>query len=55
MEGERENRMRSKQTTKLLLHERTMEFERLLQQYEALTKVELEQQALIERLSNNEA
>ena len=50
-----ETRARRKHTLQGLIKERTMEYERYVQEYDSLARVEAEQQALIERLSNNEA
>lgn len=55
VEGEVDNRMRRKQALQALINEKSMEYERYVQEYDALARVEAEQQSLIERLSNNEA
>lgn len=55
VEGERENRLRRKQALQTMINEKTLELERYVQQFESLSKIEGEQLALIERLSNNEA
>lgn len=55
VEGEVDNRIRRKQALQALINEKSMEYERYIQEYDALARVEAEQQALIERLSNNEA
>lgn len=55
VEGEVETRARRKHALQGMIKERTMEFERYVEEYDSLARVEAEQQALIERLSNNEA
>jgi len=55
VEMEAENRKRRQQQLKALIAEKTAELERLNVYYASLEKVEKEQRALIDKLSNNEA
>lgn len=54
-ESEPENRERRKKEIRALIAEKNSALDRLTRQYESLAKVEAEQKALIEKLSNNEA
>lgn len=54
IEGEADARKKKKQELQTLINEKKMELERLNAQYDSLTKVEVEQKTLIEKLSNNE-
>ncbi|OQR91265.1 Intraflagellar Transport Protein 20 [Achlya hypogyna] len=55
VDNEIENRNRQKTMLEVLIKEKQTELERYCQQYISLTKIEDEQQQLIEKLSNNEA
>uniref|UniRef100_A0A7S1CRI3 Intraflagellar transport protein 20 n=1 Tax=Bicosoecida sp. CB-2014 TaxID=1486930 RepID=A0A7S1CRI3_9STRA len=54
-EAEPETRERRKKQIRALIAEKRAALDRLQRQYESLEKVEGEQRALIEKLSNNEA
>ncbi|KAH9056057.1 hypothetical protein Ae201684P_021796 [Aphanomyces euteiches] len=55
VDNEVENRNRQKLMLEVLIKEKQTELERYCQQYASLTKIEDEQQQLIDKLSNNEA
>ncbi|TYZ67364.1 hypothetical protein PybrP1_010467 [[Pythium] brassicae (nom. inval.)] len=54
VDSEVENRNRQKQLLESLIKEKQTELERYHLQYQSLTKIADEQQALIDKLSNNE-
>lgn len=54
VESEMTDRLRQKQQLQAIINEKKMELERIHKQYDSLSRVESEQMALIERLSNNE-
>lgn len=55
VDSEREVRKRKQLELQALINEKKAELERLSAQYESLMRVEAEQKALIEKLTNNEA
>ena len=55
VEGEAEHRARQQAALQALINEKKAELERLSAQHDSLTRVEAEQKALIEKLTNNEA
>ena len=55
MDSEREVRKRKQLELQAMINEKKAEFERLSAQHDSLTSVELQQKALIEKLTNNEA
>lgn len=55
VEGELEYRMRQKAALQTMLKEKMLELDRQNLQYQSLLRVESEQLALIERLSNSES
>ena len=55
VDSEREVRKRKQLEAQALINEKKAELERLSAQYESLMRVEAEQKALIEKLTNNEA
>ncbi len=55
IEGEEDSRRKKEQELKTLVNEKKIELERLLYQYDSLSKVENEQHLTIEKLSNNES
>ncbi|EGZ25884.1 hypothetical protein PHYSODRAFT_256038 [Phytophthora sojae] len=55
VDSEVENRNRQKQMLKLLIKEKKTELERYNLQFQSLSKIADEQQALMDKLSNNEA
>lgn len=55
VDSEEENRKRRKDELNAQIHEDLTELERLRAEHASLVQVELEQRALIEKLSNNEA
>merc|ERR1712166_1365738 len=54
LDGEETNRRQRQQELQSLINDKNHECERLNVQLESLTKIEQEQKALIEKLSNNE-
>ncbi|CAN0314462.1 unnamed protein product, partial [Ectocarpus sp. 4 AP-2014] len=54
VEGELEFRLRQKASLQTLLKEKMLELDRQNLQYQSLLRIESEQLALIERLSNSE-
>ena len=54
VESEIENRENKKKAMKAQINEKLSELERFNKQYQSLQQIESEQNALIERLSNNE-
>ena len=55
VDSEREVRKRKQLELQALINEKKAELERLSAQHDSLTRVEAEQKALIEKLTNNEA
>mmetsp|Transcript_1739 Transcript_1739/g.3681 ORF Transcript_1739/g.3681 Transcript_1739/m.3681 type:complete len:130 (+) Transcript_1739:118-507(+) len=55
VETETENRKRRKQEIRAAMSEKNAILDRYSKQYDSLVKVETEQRAMIEKLSNNEA
>lgn len=55
MEGEVGFRKRQKHAIQTLIQEKNAKLERYITEYDSLAKVEAEQNALMERLNNNEA
>eukprot|EP00743_Colponemidia_sp_Colp-15_P005244 GILK01005643.1.p1 GENE.GILK01005643.1~~GILK01005643.1.p1 ORF type:complete len:150 (+),score=37.11 GILK01005643.1:55-450(+) len=55
VDGEAENRKKKQQELQALINEKKAELERFSLHHESLMKVEAEQKALIEKLTNNEA
>ena len=55
VDSEREVRKRKQLELQAMINEKKAELERLSAQHDTLTSVELQQKALIEKLTNNEA
>ena len=55
VDHEKEVRKRKQLELQAMINEKKAELERLATQYDSLTRVEAEQKALIEKLTNNEA
>lgn len=55
IEGEEDNRRKKEQELKTLINEKRLLLERLTFEFDSLQKVEGEQKATIEKLSNNES
>jgi len=55
VDHEKEVRKRKQLELQAMINEKKAELERLCTQYDSLTRVEAEQKALIEKLTNNEA
>lgn len=55
VDSEREVRKRKQLELQAMINEKKAELERLSAQHDSLTNVELQQKALIEKLTNNEA